>query len=309
MREAGYACINMTLSAKGVCANRTLRMKTLEEKGYEYLSDLIQSNMNALKEILVWNAQSGYRLYRLSSEMFPFMSHPVWGYQIEELPQSEKILALLTDIGNFARQTKQRLTFHPGPFNVLASPNPNVVEKTIVELNGHSHIFDLMGYAPSVENKINIHVGGAYGDKESALSRFCENFDRLDPNTKLRLTLENDDRANLYSLQDLYEGVHKVIGIPLVFDYHHHYFNTGGLTEEEALLLALSTWPADIIPVVHYSESKTLEQGLDVRTPAHSDYIVGPVNTYGQNIDVMFECKAKELAVQQYLSAESMMTV
>ena len=155
---------------------------------------------------------------------------------------------------------------------------------------------------PSVENKINIHVGGAYGDKESALARFCENFNRLEPNTQARLTLENDDKANLYSLQDLYEGVHQVIGIPLVFDYHHHYFNTGGLSEEQALLLALSTWPADIVPVVHYSESRTLEQGLDVRTPAHSDYIIGPVNTYEQNIDVMFECKAKELAVQKYLS-------
>ena len=302
MREAGYACINMTLSAEGVCANRTLRMKTLEEKGYEYLSELIQSNLRALKEILVWNAQSGYRLYRLSSEMFPFMSHPVWGYQIEDLPESQTIITLLKEIGDFAQLTKQRLTFHPGPFNVLASPNPNVVEKTIMELNAHSHILDLMGFIPSVENKINIHVGGAYGDKASALARFCENFNRLEPNTQARLTLENDDKANLYSLQDLYEGVHQVIGIPLVFDYHHHYFNTGGLSEEQALLLALSTWPADIVPVVHYSESRTLEEGLDVRTPAHSDYIIGPVNTYEQNIDVMFECKAKELAVQKYLS-------
>ena len=135
MREAGYACINMTLSAEGVCANRTLRMKTLEEKGYEYLSELIQSNLHALKEILVWNAQSGYRLYRLSSEMFPFMSHPVWGYQIEDLPESQTIITLLKEIGDFAQLTKQRLTFHPGPFNVLASPNPNVVDKTITELN------------------------------------------------------------------------------------------------------------------------------------------------------------------------------
>ena len=305
MREAGYACINMTLSAEGVCANRTLRMKTLEEKGYEYLSELIQSNLHALKEILVWNAKSGYRLYRLSSEMFPFMSHPVWGYQIEDLPESQTIITLLKEIGDFAQLTKQRLTFHPGPFNVLASPNPNVVEKTITELNGHSQILDFMGFTPSVENKINIHVGGAYGDKESALARFCENFNRLEPNTQARLTLENDVKANLSSLQDLYEGVHQVIGIPLVFDYHHHYFNTGGLSEEQALLLALSTWPADIVPVVHYSESKTLEQGLDVRTPAHSDYIIGPVNTYEQNIDVMFECKAKELAVQKYLSNQS----
>lgn len=305
MREIGYACINMTLSDEGVCANRTLRMKTLEEKGYEYLSELIVSNLQSLKKILNWNAESGYRFYRMSSEMFPFMSHPVWGYDIENLPRCEEISTLLMELGNFARLTNQRLTYHPGPFNVLASPNPKVVSKTIVELNAHSHIFDLMGYTPSVENKINIHVGGAYGDKASALNRFCSNFQHLDENTKLRLTVENDDRGNLYSLQDLYLGVYRVIGIPLVFDYHHHIFNTGGLTEEEALKLAMTTWPENIVPVIHYSESKTLEQGLTKITPAHSDYIKGPINTYNQQVDVMVEAKAKELAVQQYLSASS----
>ena len=294
MREVGYACINMTLSAKGVCANRTLRLKTLEEKGYDYLCELIESNMKCLKEILVWNAESGYRLYRMSSEMFPFMSHQNWGYNIEDLPRSKEILTLLKDIGEFARQTNQRLTFHPSPYNVLASPTLSVVSNTISELN-----------APSHQNKINIHVGGAYGDKESALTRFCENFQKLHQNTKLRLTVENDDKANLYSVKDLYQGVHQIIGIPIVFDYHHHIFNTGDLTEEQALKLALITWPEKIVPIVHYSESKTLEQGLDVVTPAHSDYIHGPINTYKQKVDVIFECKAKELAVEQYLSALS----
>ena len=308
MREIGYACINMTLSAEGVCANRTLRLKTLQEKGYDYLCDLIEGNLQSLKQILVWNAESGYRFYRMSSEMFPFISHPEWGYEIENLPKGKEIASLLRDIGNFARQTNQRLTYHPSPFNVLASPNPVVVSKTLKELNAHSQIFDLMGFTPSVENKINIHVGGAYGDKESALMRFCQNFQDLDDNTKLRLTVENDDKGNLYSLQELYDGVYQVIGIPLVFDYHHHTFNTGGLTEEEALKLAISTWPNGVVPVVHYSESKTLEQGLEKATPAHSDYIVGPINTYNQQVDVMVECKAKELAVEQYLSARSALT-
>ena len=87
--------------------------------------------------------------------------------------------------------------------------------------------------------------------------------------TKQRLTVENDDRANLYSVKDLYEGVYKVIGIPIVFDYHHHYFNTGDLTEQEALALAHDSWPTDVVPVFHYSESKVVEQGGDKMTPAH----------------------------------------
>ena len=172
MREIGYACINMTLSAEGVCANRTLRLKTLEDRGYEYLSELIQTNMIALKKILIWNAESGYKFYRMSSEMFPFMSHPVWGYDVRHLPDSDVIISQLQDIGDFARLTHQRLTFHPSPFNVLASKNPDVIDKTIAELNGHSNLLDFMGFEPSYENKINIHVGGAYGDKPSALKLF-----------------------------------------------------------------------------------------------------------------------------------------
>ena len=100
-----------------------------------------------------------------------------------------------------------------------------------------------MGFTPSPYNKINIHVGGAYGEPSAALARFCKAFTQLSPPLQARLTVENDDRANLYSTLDPYNGIHKVIGIPIVFDYHHHIFNTGGQTEQEALELAISTWP------------------------------------------------------------------
>ena len=299
----GYACINQTLSdLQGVCTNRTLRLKTLEEQGLEYLAELIIGNLDALQKVLEWNAAQGYRLYRMSSEMFPFYSHMIHGYEIEDLPRADEILARLASLGEYARSTEQRLTFHPGPFNVLASPNPDVVAKTVRELNCHSHIFDLMGFEPSWENKINIHVGGAYGDRKSALARFCANFALLDDGTKQRLTVENDDRANLYSVKDLYEGVYKVIGIPIVFDYHHHYFNTGDLTEQEALALAHDSWPTDVVPVFHYSESKVIEQGGDKMTPAHSDYISGSIDTYGYSFDLVFEAKRKDQAVDSFLS-------
>ena len=93
----------------------------------------------------------------------------------------------------------------------------------------------------------------------------------LHPNTQARLTVENDDRANLFSTKDLYEYVHKVIGIPIVFDYHHHIFNTGGLSEKEALQLAMSSWPIEITPVVHYSESRNIHNGEAIPTPAQDD--------------------------------------
>ena len=87
------------------------------------------------------------------------------------------------------------------------------------------------------------------------------------PNSvKSRLTVENDDKATMYSVKDLYEGVYKVIGIPIVFDYHHHRFCTGDLSEQEALEMAISTW-GDIKPVVHYSESRNIEQEDDKIRP------------------------------------------
>ena len=159
----------------------------------------------------------------------------------------------------------------------------------------------MMGLSRTPYNKINIHIGGAYGDKVSAMKRFCENFHRLPDSVKSRLTVENDDKASMYSVVDLYEGVYKVIGIPIVFDYHHHRFCDGGLSEEDALEVSVSTWPSDIVPAVHYSESRSKEQ-LDesIRPQAHSDYVLDYIDTYGNVVDIMVEAKAKELAVMKY---------
>ena len=101
----------------------------------------------------------------------------------------------------------------------------------------------------------------------------------------------------MYSVKDLM-CIHENTGIPIVFDYHHHQFCTGGLTEQEALELAITTWPEGIIPVVHYSESKALHESDEkVKPQAHSDYIKELPNTYGNNVDIMGESKAKEVSL------------
>ena len=293
----GYACINMELRGQNIFTNRTLRKATLLDKGYDYLCELIIANLEDLKSILQWNEDNNHKFFRISSEIFPFWSHPELGYELEDLPESETILELLSEIGLFALEYNHRITTHPGPFNVLASPNQEVVLKAIKDLDCHSKMFNYMGFKPSHYNKINIHVGGAYGEPLEALNRFCNNFKLLAIDTQLRLTVENDDRGNLYSTNDLYEYVHKVIGIPIVFDYHHHIFNTGGQTEREALQLAISTWPQGIIPVVHYSESRNIHRGEDNPTPAHSDIVYGPIRLYNNNLDIMVEAKHKEKAL------------
>ena len=118
---------------------------------------------------------------------------------------------------------------------MLVSPNENVVENTIKDLTIHGEIMDMLGQSRTPYNKLNIHCNGVYGDKISAMDRFCKNFERLPHSVQSRLTVENDDKASMYSVKDLYYGVYKRIGIPIVFDYHHHRFCDGGLSEKEAL--------------------------------------------------------------------------
>jgi UV DNA damage endonuclease len=298
----GYACINMTLSESKpkITTNRSMIKRTFQEKGLEYASELAVQNARDLFHILKWNVDNGIKLFRLSSEFFPWASE----YNLEELPHYLRIKTLLEGCGNYAKKNGLRLTSHPGPFNVLTSPRENVVDNTITDLELHGQIFDLLGLEKSHYNKINIHCNGVYGDKKSAMDRFCENFQRLSPSIQSRLTVENDDKASMYSVKDLMY-LHEKIGIPIVFDYHHHKFNTGGLSEKEALKLAISTWPDGITPIVHYSESKALhEENSKIKPQAHSDYINKLPNTYGMDVDIMVESKAKELAILPFIGKD-----
>ena len=303
----GYACINMKLSnpkqygldQHRITTNRTMIKKTFHDKGVDYASELVLQNVSDLYQIIEWNEQNNIKFFRLSSEMFPWASeyYEDWG----KFPNIEEITNILRDCGNLATKYGHRITSHPGPFNVLVSPNENVVQNTITDLTIHADIFDFMGLSRTPYNKLNIHCNGVYGDKQSAMDRFCKNFERLPENVQSRLTVENDDKATMYSVKDLYEGIHKRIGIPIVFDYHHYKFNTGGQTEQEALELALSTW-GDIKPVVHYSESKAEhELNESIKPQAHSDLIKELPNTYGNDVDIMVEAKHKELAIEGFI--------
>jgi UV DNA damage endonuclease len=222
--------------------------------------------------------------------MFPWMSE----YEFTDLPNLDKIKNLLSGVGVLAEKYDQRLSFHPGPFNVLCSPKEDVVIKTIRELDKHSQIMNMMGLSKTPYNKINIHVGGVYGDKQSALERWCYSFNFLSDDTKSRLTIENDDKTSAYTVNDLMY-IHQQTGIPIVFDYHHHSCHSDGMSHKDALTLAVSTWPDGIVPAVHVSEPRD-----DSNPRAHHDYVKNEVNTYGFDIDIMMEAKQKELAVLEY---------
>ena len=286
----GYACINMSLGKK-VTTNRTMIKRTFLEKGLDYVSDCVIQNVADLEKIIDWNEQNGIKMYRMSSDMMPWATE----YDFTQLKDWNEIAIILKRCGDKATQYGQRLSFHPGPFNVLVSPKEAVVQNTINDLEVHGRLMDALGLSKTPYNKINIHCNGVYGDKQSAMNRFIDNFKLLSNSVRSRLTIENDDKASMYSVKDLMY-IHNAIKIPIVFDYHHHTFNTGDLSEQEALELAMSTWPEGITPAVHYSESK---EGS--KPQAHSDYIKRIPETYGNVVDIMVEAKQKDLSILKFI--------
>jgi UV DNA damage endonuclease len=292
----GYCCINLSINKK-ITVNRTCRKATYEQKGISYVSQLALQNVKDLIEIIKWNEKNGFKVYRMSSDMFPWCSE----YEIKDMPDYDKISNLLHGAGVLAIKYGQRLSFHPGPFNVLGSPNKSLVNKTIKDLNQHAEIMDIMGLPQSYEYPINIHCNGTYGNKEATLQRWCDNYQKLSHSAKARLVVENDDKESMYSVYDLYKGIFQKIQVPITFDYHHHRFNSSDLSEREAFVLAMNTWSHHgIKPLFHYSSSKKLNEDSSVKPQAHADYVYEKIDDYGYYVDIEVECKAKDLAVIKY---------
>lgn len=291
----GYACINNELAEQAIQVNRSMMKKTFVAKGIGFASSLALKNVSDLAKLIDWNVAHDIMLYRMSSDMFPWMSE----YEFENLPDISAIEDILKSIGETVKRHGVRLTFHPGPFNVLASPNENVVVKTVKELRQHGEIMDMLTLPQTPFAKINIHIGGVYGDKQAATARFISNFKQLPATAAKRLTIENDDKASMFSVGDLLT-VYEATGAPLVFDYLHHQFCSGDLTEREAFELAVSTWPSKIKPIVHFSSSKRSFEDPAAHEAAHADFLYSPVNTYGTNVDIMMEAKGKEQAILKY---------
>ena len=300
IRHLGYACQNLSLQtgrklSERIQTSRTIRMSNFR---LQRAGELAVKNSADLLLILKWNAENNIKFFRIGSDIFSFMDHPDLGYTLEEMDSnhSRDITANFAAAGAFAKANGMRLSCHPGPYTCLASPNPKIVEKSITSLRMHSLVADLLGYGE--EFAINIHVGGVYEDKATTAKRFVEAYQQLPPLLQRRLTLENDDKASMWSIQELYDMIHKHCGVKLVLDVHHHRFCDGGNTVQAAAQLAFSTWTGfSEIPKVHYSESRP-----NARPQAHSDYIKEPIPLLCNHTqyDIMIEAKAKDLALIHY---------
>jgi UV DNA damage endonuclease len=281
-----------------ITTNRSMVKKTFIERGLSYASETALLNAKDLIKVIRWNNENGIKMYRMSSDIFPWASE----YEYTDLPDFEAIRIALKQAGDEAKAGGQRLTFHPSPYGVLASLRDDVVTNAIKDLRQHAEIMDLMGLDQSFFYPINIHVNTTKPTKEEAAERFCQNYALLPDTVKKRLVVEVDDKRSQYTAVDLYHMVHSKIGIPITFDYLHNKCNPSHLDEKQALALCLSTWPEGVPAITHYSDSRKDHEDPLCKEVAHSDWIHNKIPTYGMDFYIELEVKMKEKALLKYIS-------
>jgi len=291
MLRYGLCCIfkEQPITFRQTTAKYLLSLHRREQ--LEKLSGLCTTNLENLLAALKWIVSADIKAFRVLSPLFPRYTHPEVGYVIDDLPGAETISALAELVQTYRAAHDIRLSLHPDQFNVLSSPRTEVVDKTVQELEYQGIVAEMTG-----AEVINIHGGGAYGDKEQALTRFAENFNLLSERVRSRLTVENDDIT--YTPADLLPLCRR-IQIPLVYDVHHHRCLSDGMTREEATHECIASWGVRRQePYFHISSPK---HGWGAQNPrAHADYIDPedfPRIWHELDATVDIEAKAKELAV------------
>lgn len=261
------------------------------------LSGLCMTNAESLQSALQFCTDNGIGCFRINSRVLPLKTHADCGYDVYDLPEGEEIVQRFKSCGKFAKIHDIRTCFHPDQFVVLNSPRSDVVDRSIEELEYQSEVAEWVG-----ADVLNVHGGGAYGDKQDALTRFAMNLSRLSDSARSRLSVENDDTT--YTPSDLLP-LCRAEGIPLVYDVHHHRCNQDDLSVEEATKRAIATWDRE--PMFHLSSP--LEGWKGAKPKRHHDFINVqdfPQCWDGLTLTVEVESKSKEVAVLKLMKQLSL---
>lgn len=295
MNRLGLCCISLKLKEQGF-GHQTMTYKRFNslprEEALEILGSRIQNNLMVTDMTIQFCAENNY-VYRVSSDIFPLITYDEANVNLEDLPNYDAIQNEFDNIAASIRRTGVRVSAHPSEFNSLSSLTEKVVEKTITELNFYSSFFDRIDLPADTRSPMNLHVHNNNGTREEIAHRFYQNFKRLDKNCQARLTIENDDKLNCWSVKELVEIFHPITRIPICFDYLHHKCHPNNVTEQDAINMCWDTWQTR--PLFHYSESRP---GNNPR--AHADYAENTFNNYGLEFDVDMELKAKDMALERY---------
>ncbi len=271
----------------------------------------LRISIDYLHQIFDHLARQSIHMYRMSSDIAPYVTHP-------DMPQFHRQIrecaARLRALGRRAREDNLRLSFHPSQFIVLNSPDPVLVQKSIADLAAQTEMLDRMELGP--EAVVVVHAGGSYGDVEQGSRDWIRTYEKLSPAIRGRLVLENDDSR--YSAADVLK-IHRATGVPLIFDHQHFCCHNPGRLELRATVEKfLRSWPQGVRPKVHFSSPRTELRELKRRNrqtrklerilqppvwTGHADYC-NPFEFIrfireleGLEFDVMLEAKAKDLAL------------
>lgn len=289
----GYACLGIGIP------NTSFRSLIQKNATLDNLTGVISSNLEALHYLLEYNIRNNILLFRISSDLIPFGSSPVntldWGHDFKNEWQR---------LGYLIQESKLRVSMHPGQYTVLNSPRPEVVERAIDDLIYHEKV--LSNLSTNSENKIILHIGGAYGDKTAAIERFSENYMKLPVAVKDRLVIENDDR--IYNIQDALHLGEK-LSIPVVFDNLHHNVNPPQENNSDTYWIqrAFETWRVqDGKQKIHYSqENPQKRRGAHSETINLDQFLWFYKKMEDPIPDIMLEVKDKNLSAVKCINGSS----
>jgi UV DNA damage endonuclease len=289
----GYACMNNSI---GCTSASTFRLSSWSEKRFR---ETVMQNLDCLKSILKWNVRHRIYFFRITSDLVPFASHPICSVDWQEVFSEE-----FARVGEFLREHNIRVSMHPGQYTVLNSNRDDVVERSVLELEYHAEVLDLMGQDRKA--KTVLHVGGVYGNKKKAMDRFVRNYKQLSERVRRRLIIENDERS--YTVADCMK-IHDVVGIPVVLDNLHHDANNGGESLSSAFEMARSTWKSyDGVPIIHYSSQASGNRLGKHALSIDLEDFRSVLNTLREHeFDLMLEVKDKENSAIKALTAAEQM--
>jgi UV DNA damage endonuclease len=298
MLRFGLCCIFRDAPVRFRQTTAKVLLKLSSTDRHKRLSSLCLENAENLLTALETVHTLGIGAFRVLSPLLPRYTHPEVGYQLAELADGDAIMAIFRQVNRQRQRWDIRLSFHPDQFVLLSSPNPEVTHKSIAELDYQAMLAEQIG-----ADVINIHGGGVYGDKQTALQRLRENFNHLPERVQQRLTLENDDVS--YTVDDLLP-VCRDLNLPLVYDVHHHRCNPDGLSVAAATQACLESWQRSGRgePYLHLSSPKYGWEGGDPKPHAEMiDPEDFPAEWRSLDATVDIEAKAKERAVLALMEA------
>ena len=266
-----------------------------DEHGVEYALDQLGqrwlNNVEVTRLCIEHCSDNGWG-YRVSSSLFPCLTHPDFNYSVTDVPQYAQIVEEFRDIVYYNETWQVRLSTHPDQFNVLASENQASVDKTIAELNHHGWVMDMLGCERSYYNPINIHVNCTKGgDLADIAARFMSNLNQCDQSVTSRLVVENEDKG-CWTVDNLLRHFR----IPITFDNLHDKCNPSQFLPFNGdyfcpMEECAKTW-GSVKPLFHYSESHP-----DKPNPrSHADMPVDKPCSKQYDWDI--ELKSKDAAIR-----------